>query len=242
MWIAVDRMLDGLIHYLNKGFFVTYLWLIVKTEPVKQNPEIKNLIFDLGGVIIDLSIDHTIEAFAALSGIEKKRVTELYSSPGFELYEKGLMDDNEFRDYVRQVFSVQSSALEIDTCWLAMLRGLPLKKLQLLERLKQMYNVYLLSNTNSIHLEYINNVMLPGIVPGANSLDAYFHKAYYSHIMKKRKPDADIFQQVLKENNLSAHETLFLDDNLGNIEGANLVGIKTVHVFTPDLILDYFNE
>jgi glucose-1-phosphatase len=209
---------------------------------VKRDLEIKNLIFDLGGVIIDLSIDHTIDAFAALSGIERKTVIELYSSPGFEIYEKGLMDDIEFRDYVRQIFSVQSSALEIDRCWLAMLRGLPVKKLQLLERLKQSYNVYLLSNTNNIHLDYINNVMLPGIVPGANSLDAYFHKAYYSHIMKKRKPNADIFEQVLAESNLVGHETLFLDDNLGNIEGANLVGIKTVHVITPDLILDYFDE
>lgn len=84
--------------------------------------------------------------------------------------------------------------------------------------------------------------MLPGIVPGVTSLDTYFHKAYYSHIMKKRKPNADIFEQVLDENNLAGHETLFLDDNLGNIEGANLVGIKTVHVVTPDLILEYFNE
>lgn len=209
---------------------------------MKRDPEIKNLIFDLGGVIIDLSIDHTIEAFAALSRIEKKRVIELYNSPGFEIYEKGLMDDIEFRDYVREVFSVQCTAVEIDTCWTAMLRGLPLRKLQLLERLKENYNVFLLSNTNSIHLEYINTTMLPAIVPGANSLDAYFHKAYYSHLMKKRKPNADIFEQVLEENNLSRHETLFLDDNVGNIEGANLVGIKTVHVVTPDLILDYFNE
>jgi glucose-1-phosphatase len=207
---------------------------------VKHNTEIKNLIFDLGGVIIDLSIDHTLEAFVRLSGMEKKKVTELYSSPGFETYEKGLMDDAEFRNYVREVFSVKSSAAEIDSCWTAMLRGLPLEKLQLLERLKEHYNVYLLSNTNNIHIQYINTVMLPATVPGAYSLDVYFHKAYYSHVMKKRKPNADIFEQVLEENGLVNHQTLFLDDNLGNIEGANNVGIKTVHVVTPDLILDYF--
>lgn len=208
---------------------------------MKPDPSIKNLIFDLGGVIIDLSIDHTIQAFAALSGIEKKKVSELYGSPGFEVYEKGMMDDTEFRDYVREVFSVNAQASEIDACWLAMLRGLPLRKLQLLERLKLQYNVFLLSNTNNIHLEYINNVMLPGVVPGSYSLDAYFHKAYYSHIMKKRKPNADIFLQVLEENNLQGSETLFLDDNLGNLEGANGVGIKTFHVVTPDLILEYFD-
>jgi glucose-1-phosphatase len=214
----------------------------LKETFVKRDPKIKNLIFDLGGVIIDLSIDHTIDAVSKMSGMNKKKVTELYNSPGFEIYEKGLMDDAEFRDYVRDVFSMESTSEEIDACWNAMLRGLPVVKLDLLMSLKDRYKVYLLSNTNGIHLNYINSVMLPAVVPGVTSLDQYFHKAYYSHLMKKRKPDAEIFEQVLEENNLAGNETLFLDDNPGNIKGANLVGIKTVHVVTPDLILDYFDE
>lgn len=209
---------------------------------MKLDRSIKNLIFDLGGVILDLSIDHTLQAFSKLSGIEIKRVNELYSSPGFEVYEKGLMEDDDFRNYVREVYSIQSSMAEIDASWNAMLRGIPVRKLQLLLRLKQDYNVYLLSNTNSIHLAYINQRMLPGIVQNSKSLDSYFHRAYYSHIMKKRKPDADIFEQVLQENALSPHQTLFLDDNLSNIEGANQLGIKTIHVVSPDLIFDYFHE
>jgi putative hydrolase of the HAD superfamily len=84
--------------------------------------------------------------------------------------------------------------------------------------------------------------MLPGITDNGNVLDSYFHRAYYSHIMKKRKPNTDIFEQVLNENSLKAHETLFLDDNLSNVEGAKKLGIQTVHVITPDLILDYFHE
>lgn len=209
---------------------------------MKPDPAIKNLIFDLGGVILDLSIDHSMEAFSKLSGIEKKRIIELYASPGFEVYEKGMMTDEAFRDFVREVFSVTSSAQDIDTCWLAMLRGIPAIKLQLLERLKTKYRVFLLSNTNAIHLEYINGVMVPASIPGAKSLDDYFHRAYYSHLMKKRKPNADIFEQVLEENGLLPHETLFLDDNADNIKGANAVGIKTLHVVTPDLILAYFHE
>jgi FMN phosphatase YigB (HAD superfamily) len=210
---------------------------------VKHNPSIKNLIFDLGGVILDLSVDQTMEQFSALSGLDKQRVKDLYAStPGFEEYEKGLMSDKDFRDFVRAVFAVQSSDEEIDTCWNAMLLGFPIRKLNLLQSLKKNFSVYLLSNTNNIHVNYINQIMLPGITHPGNSLDSYFHRAYYSHIMKKRKPNADIFEQVLNENSLLAHETLFLDDNLPNIEGAKQLGIQTVHVVTPDLILNYFNE
>jgi len=210
---------------------------------VKPDPSIRNLIFDLGGVIIDLSVDDTLQAFSDLSGMEKEKVNELYvSSPGFEAYEKGLMTDEDFRDFVREVFSIQSSAAEIDTCWTAMLKGLPVERLQLLRKLRENYYVFLLSNTNSIHVNYINQMMLPAIGQHGNSLDSYFHRAYYSHMMKKRKPNADIFEQVLEENSLLPEQTLFLDDNISNLEGAKQLGIKTVHVVTPDLIFDYFHE
>lgn len=210
---------------------------------MERDPSIKNLIFDLGGVIIDLSIDRSMEHFAGLSGFTKQRVNEIYTTtPEFEIYERGMMSDVEFREFVRKVFAVESTDEEIDGCWNAMLLGLPVRKLKLIESLKKHYSVFLLSNTNGIHVNYINEIMLPSIGQQGYELDNYFHKAYYSHIMKKRKPNADIFQQVLDENSLKASETLFLDDNLPNIEGAKRLGIQTVHVSTPDLILSYFNE
>lgn len=209
---------------------------------MNHSPSIKNLIFDLGGVIIDLSIDRSIEQFAVLSGMKKEKVNEIYNTtPGFEVYERGLMNDTDFRNFVREVFSVKSTDEQIDTCWNAMLLGLPLRKLDLIESLKKDFSVYLLSNTNGIHLNYINQIMLPDLTGNGKLLDSYFHRAYYSHIMKKRKPNADIFEQVLNENSLLARETLFLDDNLANLEGAKQLGIQTVHVHTPDLILNYFS-
>lgn len=204
-------------------------------------PSIKNLIFDLGGVILDLSVDHTLDAFADLSKITKEKVKELFiSSPGFEDYEKGSLDDQAFREFIRETYSVSASDEAIDTCWNAMLLGIPPLKLDLLTKLQNEFQVYLLSNTNGIHLHHINEVMLPKIA-GAKVLDNYFHKAYYSHLMCKRKPDADIFEQVIEENHLVPEQTLFLDDNAMNIEGAKSVGIKTIHVTTPNLILDYFH-
>jgi putative hydrolase of the HAD superfamily len=206
---------------------------------VAQESSVKNLIFDLGGVILDLSVDHTLQAFADISGLDKSEVTKRFvTAEGFLAYEKGLINDAGFRAFVRDTYPVQATDDALDTAWNAMLRGLPLSKLQLLLRLKGQYQVVLLSNTNNIHLEYINTQLLP---PGVTSLDPYFHRTYYSHRMHKRKPDADIFEQVLQENNFQPHETLFLDDNADNIAGAQKVGIQTVHVTTPDLIIDYFH-
>jgi glucose-1-phosphatase len=202
--------------------------------------KIKNLIFDLGGVILDLSIDSTLESFSRLSGLEKKKVENIFhSTPGFLSYEKGLMTDEEFRDFVRQVYAIKGDDASLDKSWNAMLVDIPVAKLNLLHTLKTKFNVFLLSNTNNIHLQYINGQMLPGIT-GDSSLDPFFHKTYYSHIMKKRKPDADIFEQVLEENGLLPAETLFLDDNSSNIQGAAGLGIQTLHVVTPTLMLDYF--
>ena len=202
---------------------------------------IKNLIFDLGGVILDLSVDTTLSSFANLSGIEERTVKKLFaSSPEFEFYEKGGISDEEFREFVKNLYKINASDDSLDACWNAMLLGFPKKKLQLLETLKGKYNVYLLSNTNNIHLQYINNILLPR-VNHHTSLDDFFHRAYYSHRMKKRKPDAEIFEQVLNEGNFLPEETLFLDDNQSNVEGAGKLGIKTVHVANPDMIFDYFS-
>ena len=203
-------------------------------------PSVKNLIFDLGGVILDLSVDHTLDAFAELSRMPKEKVHDLYfSAPGFLEYEKGRMDDKRFRDYVRATYAISASDRDIDNAWIAMLRGIPPLKLELLKKLQSEFQVFLLSNTNNIHLHHINESMLPE--EGRGSLDNYFHKAYYSHKMGKRKPDAEIFEQVLDENHLLPEQTLFLDDYAVNIEGAKSLGIRTVHVNSPNLILDYFH-
>lgn len=202
---------------------------------------VKNLIFDLGGVILDLSVDHTLDSFSQLSNMPRERVMELYTTgTGFLQYEKGEIDDAEFRAYIRKTFSITADDATLDATWNAMLRGIPAVKLELLLRLQNEFRVFLLSNTNGIHLHYINEVMLPANGSG-KALDDYFHRAYYSHRMRKRKPDAEIFEQVLEENHLLPEQTLFLDDNAANIEGAESLGIRTIHVTSPDLILDYFH-
>ncbi len=202
----------------------------------------KNLIFDLGGVILDLDVPKTIGEFARVSGLAPDEVAHRFRhSEGFMKYERGEISDTEFRNFVRDLYSVSISDAELDACWNAMLGGIPKSKLTLIQSLREKYQVFLLSNTNTIHLNYINSTILSPS-ESVPSLDTYFDRAYYSHVMGKRKPEREIFEQVLDENRLQARESLFLDDNAENIEGAKVVGLQTAFVNTPDFILTYFNE
>lgn len=172
--------------------------------------------------------------------MDSNRVKQLFvESPGFEAYEKGEITDVEFRDFVRKVYDIDASDEVLDKCWNAMLVNIPLVKLELLDELKKTHNVFLLSNTNDIHVHHINTILLPRVTE--RSLEDFFHHAYYSHTMKMRKPDAEIFQKVLDLENLNPSQTLFLDDNEANIEGASKLGIQTLHVVSPNMILDYFS-
>jgi glucose-1-phosphatase len=201
---------------------------------------IRNIIFDLGGVLLNLSIANTLTSFANLSRVSPKEIERIFiTAPEFEQYEKGLIDDAGFRDFIRKAYKVNASDADIDSCWNAMLLDIPVTKLELLKKLKTKYSIFLLSNTNGIHLNYINNVILPKTT-GENNLDAYFYKSYYSQQMGKRKPEPEIFEQVLEENKLVAGETLFLDDNALNTEGAEKIGIKTIYITSPEHVFNVF--
>jgi glucose-1-phosphatase len=203
--------------------------------------EIKNIIFDLGGVIINLDTQKTYQQFSHLSAIGLEEIkSKSAKSSFFDLYEKGLLSDQEFRDQVRQFLKSEASDAEIDTAWNAMLLDIPLPRIQLLKRLRDNYKLFLLSNTNNIHLQCFTEIVKS--TTGLSGLSDCFDKDYYSHLMKMRKPDVEIFQYVLRENNLNPNETLFLDDNQSNLAGAASIGIQTFHVAHPDLIFSLFHE
>jgi len=199
---------------------------------------IRNIIFDLGGVIINLSIPSTVAAFSKASSKSVEEVAALVNSQAFIDYEKGLISDEVFRDHVRKALNWKASDDEIDESWNAMLQDIPANRIQLLERLKKSHRIFLLSNTNEIHWRKFSQILYEQTQQ--KSMDNYFHRAYYSHRMKMRKPDVEIFDYVLKENQLDPSETLFLDDNLSNLRGAEQAGIKTFHVQTPELIFSLF--
>jgi glucose-1-phosphatase len=201
----------------------------------------KNLIFDLGGVLVDVDVQHTVAAFARLSGKTDQEIVQSYQKyPQFFAYERGELSDAEFRIFVQQVFSFQAADDVIDAAWNAMITGLPEGSLKMLEMLKQHYALAVLSNTNQIHLDYINQRILPRY-SSHSSLNHYFHKHYYSHLVGKRKPEPEIYLQVLEENAIDPATTLFLDDRIENIAAAKALGIQTKLVHHPDEVFDFFN-
>lgn len=203
--------------------------------------EIKNVIFDLGGVLLNLDVARTYHQFSSISG---KSVAQLRSEASnlsfFNDYEEGLISDDDFRNELRVFLNKEVSDSEIDFAWNAMLLDLPISKVKLLERLRREYSIFLLSNTNNIHLQCFTSIVNKAF--GINSLDHYFERTYYSHLLKMRKPNVEIYKHVLETNNLVAQETLFLDDNESNLTGAAQVGIQTYHVMHPDHVFTFFNE
>lgn len=199
----------------------------------------KNIIFDLGGVIINLDERRTIESFAQLSQQTFDSINEqILTFEEYHLLEKGLISNQDFRDVVRKKFSIDAPDEEIDAAMNAMLLDIPPERIELLKSLNN-YSLFLLSNTNAIHFSYFNQVVCK--LTGEENIDAYFNKAYYSHKVHMRKPDREIFELVIAENNLMPGETLFLDDNKINLDGAESVGIKTFHVKNPSQLFELFS-
>ncbi|MBP9926584.1 MAG: HAD family phosphatase [Cyclobacteriaceae bacterium] len=200
---------------------------------------IKNIIFDLGGVIINLSVEKTHQAFASLSGMPVEEIKSIvHQGAYFHDYERGLISDAEFRTHLRQSLGLQVPDAQLDAAWNAMLLNIPMERIDLLVRLKERFSIYLLSNTNNIHLQCFNGIVKN--LTGHSTIDNYFHKAYYSHLLKLSKPDVAIYNHVLLQNGLVPESTIFLDDNKDNLTGANKAGIKTFHVQHPDQIFSLF--
>ncbi len=208
-------------------------------ETILELSAIKNIIFDLGGVIINLSVDKTHQAFATLSGLPVDEIkTRVHHGAFFHDFERGLITDHEFREHLRESLNLNVSDSQLDAAWNAMLLDIPRARIQLLERLKSHFNIYLLSNTNNIHLQRFNGIVEQ--LTGKPTIDHYFHDAYYSHLLKLSKPDVAIYQHVLGQHAMLPQETIFLDDNKDNLAGANKVGIQTFHVGHPDQIFSLF--
>ncbi len=194
---------------------------------------VQNLIFDLGGVIINLSHQKAYKAFSALSKLSEEEIAQLAkNNPEFLLYEMGTITDAEFRNFIRESMNIQASDSEIDFAWNAMLLDIPIDRLRILLHLRQRYTVILLSNTNEIHKQAFTNILLN--TTEGHLFDTYFHAEYYSHQLGMRKPDEAIYEFVLKQHNLQAKQTIFFDDTVVNLEGAARVGIQTFHVINAD--------
>lgn len=188
---------------------------------------IKAIIFDFGGVILNIDFNKTCQAF---NDIGVKDFADMYSlknaNPLFQHLEEGKLSDEDFYITFRKLSNTDLTDEQIKIALNLLLLTYRREALNTLKAIRHKYKLFLLSNTNNIHLQAFTKLYKEQI--GKGSLDDYFDKAYYSHKTGYRKPAKEAYEMVLQENNLSASETMFIDDSIKNIEGARAVGLQTI--------------
>lgn len=193
-----------------------------------QNESIKNIIFDLGVVIINIDTELSVKAMRELGFRDFEKSYSLFKQTDlFDKLEKGLIEPDYFRNELRKHIKNEVSNQNFDKAWGAMLLDFPKARIDLIKKLGKKYNIYLLSNTNAIHYNQYSQDFIDQYGFEFNSL---FIKAHYSFQMGMRKPDVEIFEFALKDSNLLPEETLFVDDLKVNIESAKKVGLQTMWV------------
>lgn len=201
----------------------------------------KAIIFDFGNVIINIDVPRTFEAFSRLSGKSPQRIKSLFEQfQLFKRYESGMFNDLEFREIVRQIVGFPFNDAEIDEAWNALLLDIPDERIELIKQLSLRYPIYLLSNTNNIHIEESNKLFQRQF--GIKTVKSLFTAAFYSYEIGLWKPDIAIYRYILKEINLNANEVIFLDDNFDNIHAAKSLGIESYLVTKEQDILYHLNK
>jgi glucose-1-phosphatase len=200
---------------------------------------IQHIIFDLGNVILNIDYQATIDAFEAL-GI--KNFNKIFSKEAqnnlADDIETGAINPDVFIQTLLEQCNAGTTKEQVVHAWNAIIGYFPQRRLQLLQQLQLHYNLYLLSNTNVIHEQCYNNLLMQ--YHGLPTLAVFFNKIYLSHHIGLRKPNPAAWQLILTENNLTPEHTLFLDDSPQHIEAAKKLGIHCIHISEQNNMEDIF--
>ncbi|MBU7577059.1 MAG: HAD family phosphatase [Flavihumibacter sp.] len=199
--------------------------------------KIETIILDLGGVLLNISFEATEKAFESIGLTNFHQYFSQYkASPLFEQLETGVVSEQEFFTYFRKETGLDVDDEEITTAWNAMLLDFPPERIEWLRSLENRYRVFLFSNTNSIHHEAFQ-LKFSAEFPG-KPFDLHFEKAYYSHLLGKRKPYVEAFEALIRDANINPATAIFIDDTKTNIEGAQKVGMKGIFLTNGETVLD----
>ena len=195
---------------------------------MKQYNNISTLIFDLGGVIVDLDLAKCIQNFKDL-GLEniEQYLSNFGQKDFFMQFEKGQIGIPAFRNEIRKLAGIELSDAQIDKAWCSFLTQIPVEKLHLLSELKKKYRLLMLSNTNPLHIQ---TAVAAEFSKTGKTMQDFFDKCYLSYEMGMVKPDVEIFEALLADAQVKAEECLFLDDGKKNIDTAAALGIQTYWV------------
>jgi len=191
---------------------------------------IENIIFDLGGVIINLNIENTFKKFSEI--FKKELKIDIFNDHKkysfFRDYEVGRINDHEFRTSIKGLADLPIEDQLIDDAWIAMLQDIPKDRISWIYESTKRYNCVVLSNTNSIHVKYFEN-FFNKVTPYGYPKDV-FQKLYYSHEIGERKPDNVAFEHVLHYSGFNPEKTVLFDDLKENLASAKKLGIQTEYV------------
>lgn len=197
-----------------------------------MKPDFKNIrhiILDFGGVIINIDYKKTEQAFIDLGITDfAERYSQMQQTEIFDELETGKIDKQAFISAIRKMSGKDISDQQIIDAWDAMLLDIPLRRLQILQQLQLHFDLFLLSNTNEIHEEAFNKILKSQC--GFNSMAVFFDKVYFSHRVGLRKPNKEIFQLILDQTGIDPAKTLFVDDSPQHIEAAKTLGIQTIYL------------
>ena len=190
----------------------------------------ENIIFDLGGVIINLNIDNTFHKFSRIfkKDIKAEILSDHEKYHFFRDYEVGKISDHEFRGFIKDLADFPINDQLIDDAWNAMLMEIPSDRISWIYEATKKYNCVVLSNTNSIHVTYFEDFFNKA-TPYGYPKDI-FQKLYYSHEIGERKPNQAAFEYVLKDSGFDPEKTVLFDDLKENLAAASELGIQTVYV------------
>jgi len=193
-------------------------------------PNIENIILDLGGVIINLDIDHAFDRFSQLFGkdLRSDLLHDMDNHRFFLDYELGLIDDKVFRDNLNSIGQKKLTPETLDSAWNSMLSDIPVERMDWIRELASQYKVAILSNTNAIHIRQFDEVFAQA--SGGSYPTDIFYKTYYSHVIHDRKPNESCFTKVMDDLNADPSRTVFYDDNTDNIATAQSLGINAILV------------
>ena len=200
------------------------------------------IIFDFGGVILNIDVQLTIDAFKELSPSYRKDSTpRIIESTLFYDFEMGRVDEETFCTGLREILEIKLDTVsdsQLFDAWNALVLDIPLARIEMLKKLSETHRIFLLSNTNIIHMRKVSEVVHQ--TTGKYEIDDLFENAYYSHLIHMRKPNTDIYEFVIQQNDLNPSETVFLDDNPVNLKGAEKTGLATWEVIQGDDICNIF--
>lgn len=191
--------------------------------------EIANILFDFGNVIIDIDVPGTSQRFLDIKSDEldaedyHTRIKELVF-----LYEVDAIPTEEFVSSIQKLTRPGTTDEEITDLWNSMLISIPAYRLSMLDELRSKYNIFMLSNTNYLHIAWVHAHVQSN--HGIHTFEAtYLHGAYYSHLIRKRKPTPEAFLHVIEDAYITPGRTLFIDDMEHNIATAEKLGFQTLH-------------